>query len=304
MMDMRIKPVGLLFALGALFLPSATHAGEPRELFGTPMVQDSGLLMLDGQEVRLWGIATLAGDQQCWQNDRAWSCGEQATAALKHHIGGWLVRCQIKDDSGDGRVSAICLREQQDKPYDIARYLVAHGWAMDQRDVSGGLYAMEEGEARQKRRGVWTSRFQTAADWRDGIQRYVDYEAAPEPQATTTIVNNNTINNTVAVPFFTVGHPVHPPRITPPPPPTATAADTAPPSGNVYDRLERRKQQQNAGKPVGGDNNVYNRLEKRQQQQRAQDSPPGSHNAADRLEKKQILERSSTPGETGEQLGE
>ncbi len=184
-----------LIIFTAMIAVTQVRAGEAGELFGSPVVLDSGLIMLDGHQVALWGIETLADDQQCWQEDRAWDCGEQAATALKHFVQGQLVKCQVKGELGDSGISAQCFRVRGDKVSDIARYLVVHGWAMDEEGCSGGMYALDQERARRERRGIWTSRFQTAADWREGVQRFVEYELEPEPVIMPRIVNETTVNN-------------------------------------------------------------------------------------------------------------
>ncbi|MDD5587371.1 MAG: hypothetical protein PHY92_10545, partial [Alphaproteobacteria bacterium] len=52
---------------------------------------------------------------------------------------------------------------------------VKRGWALNQDEESEGLYAPDQDEAHFKRHGIWTSRFQTPEDWRDGVQRFVDH---------------------------------------------------------------------------------------------------------------------------------
>jgi len=193
-MTMKYVVVCLLSLIVVLGVMPA-HAADSNELFGTPVVLDSGLMMLDGRQVSLWGIETLAEDQKCWQADRAWDCGEQATIVLKHFIEGQLVKCQTKDVLGDGGIGAQCFRIRGDKTNDIARYMIMQGWAMDDEETSGGLYEQDEDVARQQRRGIWTSRFQTAEDWRDGIQEFVEYDMIPEAELAPKIVNQTIINN-------------------------------------------------------------------------------------------------------------
>jgi len=239
----------LLSAIAFLAIPSA-RAEPPNEIFGTPVVQDQGFLMLQGRQIALWGIDTLAEDQQCWKEERAWRCGEQAASTLKHYAEGQLVTCEVKSDLGGGRISAQCFRDKSGKAHDIARYLVRQGWAMDQTETSGGFYKQEQEEARLRRRGIWTSRFQTAADWRDGVQRYVEYEEAPEPEVTIKTVNQTVINATIIQA----------------PEPKPEAAQTA----NNY--LQTRLQQQNASKETVGTINIYDQLQDKLRKQREEQS--------------------------------
>lgn len=196
---MRIFLAALLLIF--LCLPGfVTLAAEAAEFSGTPAVLPSGVIMIEGHNVTLSGIDPLASDQQCWHESRAWNCGEQALIALRHHIVGHALRCTVKSGSGGSEISAQCFRKTGDTEDDIARYLVAQGWARDRHGDSGGLYAVDENTARAYRRGIWTSRFQTAEDWKKGIPRYVAYQpGAPKlrtlPDAQSSPVSGNAANN-------------------------------------------------------------------------------------------------------------
>ncbi len=179
------KHIFLLQLLIALLCLNAKTllAEDMGKLSGNVVVLESGVMMLGGHNIILWGIDPLANDQQCWQNKRAWPCGEQARLALNHYLENRLIQCNVKSklsNIGGGKFSAQCFRTKDHKQADIARYLVHEGWARDNHDVSDGLYAPDEEDARLHRRGIWTSRFQTAQDWTDGIPRYVEYKQTPE----------------------------------------------------------------------------------------------------------------------------
>ena len=47
---------------------------------------------------------------------------------------------------------------------------------MERGETTGGIYYQLEQAAQENKRGIWSSKFQTAQDWRDGIQRYVGEE--------------------------------------------------------------------------------------------------------------------------------
>jgi endonuclease YncB( thermonuclease family) len=170
----RLSPIVFVCLLGTSALAQSAN-----EFTGTAAFLPSGDLMIEGRNVTLWGIDSLAPDQQCWHEDRAWDCGEESIMALRHHLADHPVRCAVKSDPGGGKVIAQCFSKESGKEKDVARYLVIEGWARDKADASGGLYAQDQETARQKRRGVWTSRFQTAEDWKNGVQNYVQYQMAP-----------------------------------------------------------------------------------------------------------------------------
>jgi endonuclease YncB( thermonuclease family) len=172
------------------FVAAPTWADDA-EISGTPEILPSGILILDERAITLWGIDMIAGNQPCWNgHDAAWNCGAQATTDLTNYAEGHVVGCTIKADHGGGNVEAQCFCETCDQPDDLARYMVSEGWALDDPS-SGGLYAAEEEKAWRNGRGVWTSRFQMPGDWRNGVQRYVDYQ----PPATALIAPPVVVQN-------------------------------------------------------------------------------------------------------------
>jgi endonuclease YncB( thermonuclease family) len=151
--------------------PKAVADGK---IIGVPYVQDSGVLSINGREVNLWGIERLAPDQQCWQAEMAWCCGEYAAMALKHFVQGRMVECEIKEPAAEGLPAfAICTRNKGQNKTDIAEHLVSSGWALAKKDIAANPYEEFEEDARENKRGAWSSRFQSAQDWRDGIQRFI-----------------------------------------------------------------------------------------------------------------------------------
>ncbi|MDX9689268.1 MAG: hypothetical protein RBT70_02210 [Alphaproteobacteria bacterium] len=144
------------------------------KIAGVPYVQDSGVLSINGRDVNLWGIERLAPDQQCWQAEMAWCCGEYAAMALKHFVQGRMVECEIKEPAAEGLPAfAVCTRNKGQHKTDIAEHLVSFGWALAKKDIVDNPYEEFEEDARENKRGAWSSRFQSAQDWRDGIQRYI-----------------------------------------------------------------------------------------------------------------------------------
>lgn len=179
----------------SLIIQPPSHAQDAQRLFGTPMIIDAGRMMLDGHTVELWGINMLAGDQPCWQGDQTWSCGEEALTAYKHFVEGQLVSCEIKEARNDGLTVAQCWR-QDEQNQDIARHLIVKGWAFARREVSGNFYGLDEDNARKNRLGIWTSRFQTADDWRNSVPNFVEYEMAAEPvKVPPPVIQQTIINN-------------------------------------------------------------------------------------------------------------
>ncbi len=152
-----------------------TFEGFDEIVTGVPIVHGSGLLVIDGDEIALWGLLALAPDQQCWENETAWNCGEQATSFLRHFLEDRRVECHARDNPDVEPIVAQCFRLKDGRQQeDVAASLIENGWAIGADRTPDGPYAEIESLAREARRGIWSSRFQTAQDWIDGVQRFVD----------------------------------------------------------------------------------------------------------------------------------
>lgn len=167
----------------ALFsLMPCAYANHLQPVTGIAVISDPMHLQINGQMIALWGIDTLAPDQQCWQDGAAWGCGEEALMALKHYADGKMVRCDIQSAADkEGPAFGKCFRLKGQKEQDIAEHLVKQGWALDRGVQSGGAYYAAEQDAQNRKRGAWQGRFQTAQDWKEGIQRFVGEEDAAAP---------------------------------------------------------------------------------------------------------------------------
>lgn len=154
----------------SVLTPSLTHAQSNDIIVGVPVVEDSGTLLMNGQKLSLWGIDTLAPDQQCWEDGMAWCCGEHATLRLKHFIHGRAVEC-TKVTAGDETTPPLvkCTRQKAFRKKDLAKHLVRRGLALDKT----GTYKQDEQKAKKRKNGIWSGKFQTAQDWKDGVQRFV-----------------------------------------------------------------------------------------------------------------------------------
>ena len=171
MHKIMIKILYVIGSICVLSLPALTaaYADDQTIVIGRPAIKDSGNLFMNGIHLRLWGVDTLAPDQQCWEGDMAWCCGEEATMALKHFIHGKKMKCTIiKAGDENNPPLAQCEKLRSFRKKDLSRFLVFHGFAT----ANVQDYKPAERKARKMKRGIWSSRFQSAADWRDGIQRF------------------------------------------------------------------------------------------------------------------------------------
>jgi len=177
---LRLCAIAVFLGMSGLATPAGAE-DEKDEISGFAFVKDCGLLTIGGRDVALWGIVMPDPDQLCWNAGISWPCGEQALLALKHFAEEKFVTCQIVAETGGGKPAARCFRRKGPVEHDVAGFLVLHGWAIaDLEEEDENPYMEEENHARLKKRGLWSGRFQTPEDWREGVQRFVGEDEEPE----------------------------------------------------------------------------------------------------------------------------
>ena len=142
---------------------SVRIAGGFGAFTGPARVIDGDTLDVAGVRIRLHGIDAPESKQSCQAGGKRWSCGREATRALRGRIGGRSVSCQERDRDRYGRVVAVCSASGTD----LNAWMVAEGWAFAYRRYSNAYVAQESG-ARTARRGLWRGDVIPPWDWRKG----------------------------------------------------------------------------------------------------------------------------------------
>lgn len=144
----------LIAAIGALgWIPTRPM---PR-VSGNAQVIDGDSLRVDGVEIRLHGIDAPELRQICRRGGEPWLCGMDAERALRTAVGTRTVTCRGRDQDRYGRLVATCEADGTD----ISAHMVRQGHA-----IADGAYRSEEREARDARRGLWSSSFENPSAWR------------------------------------------------------------------------------------------------------------------------------------------
>lgn len=129
----------------------------PPGISGAVRVIDGDSLVVEGVEIRLFGIDAPEARQSCVRDGKAWPCGREATRRLRAMIAGRAVACRAREEDRYGRAVATCEAGADD----LGAMIVRSGFA-----VAYGAYEAEERSARDHKRGIWDSTFETPAVWR------------------------------------------------------------------------------------------------------------------------------------------
>ena len=141
---------------------------SPVEILGSvPRIVDADTLEVAGRKVRLQGIDAPESAQSCRQaGGPRYSCGEQATEALRTRIGPDAVTCTIEGRDRYLRALGICYAADGT---DLNGWLVSQGHALAYRKYST-QYVPQEDQARAARTGLWAGEFVPPWDWRRGAR--------------------------------------------------------------------------------------------------------------------------------------
>jgi endonuclease YncB( thermonuclease family) len=118
-------------------------------------VVNGDALIVGTKRIYLRGVDAPETDQLCLVRQIQWACGKQAARELASKIGGKPVNCKVRGgrcaDCWGGGVK-------------LGSWMVSNGWAA----ASGpkNIYAGEERQAKQAKRGICRSEFARPCSWR------------------------------------------------------------------------------------------------------------------------------------------
>jgi endonuclease YncB( thermonuclease family) len=120
-------------------------------------VLDGGTIVLEGRDVRLWGIDAPDLDEACG----GWAAGRLAAAALQKLIGNRSIVCQARGLDHQGRIFGKC----RAGGVDLGATMVREGWAWALVEYSRD-YVEQEAQAKTENLGVHEHQCEPASQWR------------------------------------------------------------------------------------------------------------------------------------------
>lgn len=152
----RTLVMAILFAALTAIAAALTWWNEKR-VEGMGAAIDGDSIRLGGEEFRLKGIDAPEFDQICDKDGKAWRCGETARIVLARELARGPLLCRSSERDKYGRRLGVCSVAGME----LNGYMVRAGAA-----IAYGGYEREEAEARDAKRGIWSSRFDKPQDWR------------------------------------------------------------------------------------------------------------------------------------------
>jgi|TARA_B100000780_G_C20969523_1_gene387083 endonuclease YncB( thermonuclease family) len=132
------------------------------EISGVPSITDGDTIKILNKRIRLHGIDAPEKKQICIKNFKEYSCGQEATNALKKKIDGKLVTCKVQNKLDRyKRYIGVCLLGD----VNLNKWMVRNGYAVSYRRYSKD-YIEDENYAKKKKTGLWSGNFIYPEKWR------------------------------------------------------------------------------------------------------------------------------------------
>ena len=145
----------LIFNFFFLLFFLSNNFSNAKVIEGRANIIDGDTIHINKNKIRLHGIDAPETKQKCLINNKEWSCGKNATKALKKIISDQIVNCKIIDKDKYNRLIGICFANN----ININKKMVRNGWAIAYRYYSKD-YIIDENIAKKKKIGIWVGTFE------------------------------------------------------------------------------------------------------------------------------------------------
>ncbi len=161
------RTTALLLMLLASGTPTAVAQGIATDDPRSVRIIDGDSLQIDGRVIALAGIDAPEIGQRCEYDNIAWTCGLDSAHDLRKHVilGRGPLRCRVRSLRADGSREAVCTLGE----LDLAVIQLESGMAVATEDAPRG-YRSVETQAREAGLGIWHSRFDPPAAWREAVR--------------------------------------------------------------------------------------------------------------------------------------
>ena len=134
----------------------------------TLKIKDGDSFVLNGTEIRLWGIDTPEYNQICQKNGQNYPCGRKARAFLESLLTPLpSIICKSKSRAQkETRQVSQCFIDGED----MAEIIVKNGHAIDYSYFSKGYYADAQSYALLNKLGIWQGQFINPRQWRKNMR--------------------------------------------------------------------------------------------------------------------------------------
>jgi len=154
---MFFKRSGALSMLAICYL-----ASSPSTLAQDLYIKDGDSFVLNGTEIRLWGIDAPEFEQECIKNQISYPCGQVSKMALESLMAENMPICTKKYKDRYGRDISQCTVGG----LDLGSMMVNIGHAVDYERYSKGFYQHEQATAQKRKSGLWTGEFEMPWIWK------------------------------------------------------------------------------------------------------------------------------------------
>ena len=144
---------------------------------GNATAKDGDSLVLNGTEVRLYGIDAPEYNQNCGSPEGEYPCGKRAASALRELLRKRMINCRMLDQDRYGRTVSVC----RDGEIEFNREMVRQGWAVAYVRHAFD-YVKTQQEAKRDKRGLWRGSFEMPEDYRARNRKVLGDTTQPAQQ--------------------------------------------------------------------------------------------------------------------------